>query len=152
MIGNVSYLIDYEEINGGVLPLEATSDESRLWHRRLGHLNFKTMNKLVNGNLVRGTKDNNNAGQARKKKVPDKDYILPPLWTADPPFPQEPKNKKMNAKIKEEKDSVNNTNRVNAVSSTGNAASNEVNDVGRKSGIELSDDPDMPELEDISIF
>ncbi|GJZ31015.1 putative ribonuclease H-like domain-containing protein [Tanacetum coccineum] len=32
----------------------ATSDESKLWHRRLGHINFKTMNKLVKGNLVRG--------------------------------------------------------------------------------------------------
>ncbi|GJX15466.1 retrovirus-related pol polyprotein from transposon TNT 1-94 [Tanacetum coccineum] len=33
---------------------KATSDESKLWHIRLGHLNFKTMNKLVKGNLVRG--------------------------------------------------------------------------------------------------
>ncbi|GJU69582.1 putative ribonuclease H-like domain-containing protein [Tanacetum coccineum] len=33
---------------------KATSDESNLWHRRLGHINFKTMNKLVRGNLVRG--------------------------------------------------------------------------------------------------
>ncbi|GJR70081.1 ribonuclease H-like domain-containing protein [Tanacetum coccineum] len=33
---------------------KATIDESKLWHRRLGHMNFKTMNKLVNGNLVRG--------------------------------------------------------------------------------------------------
>nr|GEU99999.1 putative ribonuclease H-like domain-containing protein [Tanacetum cinerariifolium] len=33
---------------------KATSDEFKLWHRRLGHLNFKTMNKLVKGNLVRG--------------------------------------------------------------------------------------------------
>ncbi|GJT51859.1 ribonuclease H-like domain-containing protein [Tanacetum coccineum] len=33
---------------------KATSDESKFWHRRLGHLNFKTMNKLVKGNLVRG--------------------------------------------------------------------------------------------------
>ncbi|GKA21960.1 retrovirus-related pol polyprotein from transposon TNT 1-94 [Tanacetum coccineum] len=32
----------------------ATSDESNLWHRRLGHINFKTMNKRVKGNLVRG--------------------------------------------------------------------------------------------------
>nr|GEU89588.1 copia protein [Tanacetum cinerariifolium] len=31
-----------------------TLDESNLWHRRLGHINFKTMNKLVKGNLVRG--------------------------------------------------------------------------------------------------
>ncbi|GKC14840.1 putative ribonuclease H-like domain-containing protein [Tanacetum coccineum] len=33
---------------------KGTSDESKLWHRRLGHINFKTMNKLVKGNLVRG--------------------------------------------------------------------------------------------------
>nr|GEW72501.1 ribonuclease H-like domain-containing protein [Tanacetum cinerariifolium] len=28
---------------------KATLDESTLWHRRLGHINFKTMNKLVKG-------------------------------------------------------------------------------------------------------
>nr|GEV53135.1 ribonuclease H-like domain-containing protein [Tanacetum cinerariifolium] len=28
---------------------KATSDEFNLWQRRLGHINFKTMNKLVNG-------------------------------------------------------------------------------------------------------
>nr|GEZ30702.1 putative ribonuclease H-like domain-containing protein [Tanacetum cinerariifolium] len=33
---------------------KATLDESNLWHRRFGHINFKTMNKLVKGNLVRG--------------------------------------------------------------------------------------------------
>nr|GFC33072.1 putative ribonuclease H-like domain-containing protein [Tanacetum cinerariifolium] len=33
---------------------KATVDESNLWHRRLGHVNFKTINKLVKGNLVRG--------------------------------------------------------------------------------------------------
>ncbi|GJV84405.1 putative ribonuclease H-like domain-containing protein [Tanacetum coccineum] len=33
---------------------KATLDESNLWHRRLGHINFKTINKLVRGNLVRG--------------------------------------------------------------------------------------------------
>nr|GEZ26802.1 putative ribonuclease H-like domain-containing protein [Tanacetum cinerariifolium] len=32
----------------------ATLDKSNLWHRRLGHINIKTMNKLVKGNLVRG--------------------------------------------------------------------------------------------------
>nr|GEW98216.1 hypothetical protein [Tanacetum cinerariifolium] len=114
MRGNMSYLSDFEELNGGyvafggnleknivlftnteclVLSLEfkmpdenqvllrvprennmynvdlknivpsrdltclfakATLDESNLWHKRLGHINFKTMNKLVKGNLVRG--------------------------------------------------------------------------------------------------
>nr|GEX32606.1 retrovirus-related Pol polyprotein from transposon TNT 1-94 [Tanacetum cinerariifolium] len=33
---------------------KARLDESNLWHRRLGHINFKTMNKLIKGNLVRG--------------------------------------------------------------------------------------------------
>nr|GEU88977.1 putative ribonuclease H-like domain-containing protein [Tanacetum cinerariifolium] len=33
---------------------KATLDESNLWHRRLEHINFKTMNKLVKGNPVRG--------------------------------------------------------------------------------------------------
>ncbi|GKB50247.1 putative ribonuclease H-like domain-containing protein [Tanacetum coccineum] len=71
---NMSYLTDFEEINGGYVAFrgnpkggkitgrggltclfaKATSDESKLWHRRLGHINFKTMNKLVKGNLVRG--------------------------------------------------------------------------------------------------
>nr|GEV05205.1 hypothetical protein [Tanacetum cinerariifolium] len=34
--------------------ITATIDESNLWHRRLGHVNSKTMNKLEKGNLVRG--------------------------------------------------------------------------------------------------
>nr|GEV06751.1 putative ribonuclease H-like domain-containing protein [Tanacetum cinerariifolium] len=114
MTGNISFLLDFKEINGGyvafggnlkggkilgkdtecvvlssdykllvknlvllrvprennmynvdiknVVPLgdltclfaKATLDESNLWHRRLGHTNFRTMNKLVKGNLVRG--------------------------------------------------------------------------------------------------
>ncbi|GKC25788.1 putative ribonuclease H-like domain-containing protein [Tanacetum coccineum] len=33
---------------------KAIIDESNTWHRRLGHINFKTMNKLVKGNLVKG--------------------------------------------------------------------------------------------------
>ncbi|GKA35504.1 ribonuclease H-like domain-containing protein [Tanacetum coccineum] len=33
---------------------QATIDESNKWHRRLGHVNFKNLNKLVKGNLVRG--------------------------------------------------------------------------------------------------
>ncbi|GJU71417.1 putative ribonuclease H-like domain-containing protein [Tanacetum coccineum] len=35
------------------LVAKATLDESMLWHRRLGHVNFKTINKLVKDNLVR---------------------------------------------------------------------------------------------------
>nr|GEZ30466.1 hypothetical protein [Tanacetum cinerariifolium] len=33
---------------------KASQDESNLWHRRLGHVNFRNMNKRVKGNLVKG--------------------------------------------------------------------------------------------------
>ncbi|GJZ18347.1 putative ribonuclease H-like domain-containing protein [Tanacetum coccineum] len=36
------------------LVAKATSDESMLWHMRLGHINFKNINKLVKDNIVRG--------------------------------------------------------------------------------------------------
>ncbi|GJV55558.1 ribonuclease H-like domain-containing protein [Tanacetum coccineum] len=52
------YSVDLKNIipSGGLTCLfaNATLDESNLWHRRLGHINFKTLNKLVRGNLVRG--------------------------------------------------------------------------------------------------
>ncbi|GJS47347.1 ribonuclease H-like domain-containing protein [Tanacetum coccineum] len=35
------------------LVAKATSEESMLWHKRLGHVNFKNINKLVKDNLVR---------------------------------------------------------------------------------------------------
>nr|GEU46838.1 ribonuclease H-like domain-containing protein [Tanacetum cinerariifolium] len=35
------------------LVAKATNDESMLWHRRLGHINFKNINKLVKDNLNR---------------------------------------------------------------------------------------------------
>ncbi|GKE17430.1 putative ribonuclease H-like domain-containing protein [Tanacetum coccineum] len=55
---NNMYSVDLKNIvpKGGLtcLFVKATSDKSKLWHRRLGHINFKTMNKLVKENLVRG--------------------------------------------------------------------------------------------------
>ncbi|GJW04283.1 putative ribonuclease H-like domain-containing protein [Tanacetum coccineum] len=326
MTGNMSYLIDFEEINGGYVAFggnpkggkitgrvprknnmysvdlknivpkggltclfeKATSDESKHWHRRLGHINFKTMNKLVKGNLVlvtkphnmtpyelflgrklalgfmrpfgcavtilnaidhlgnfdgktdegffvgysinskafrvfnsrtriveenlhvqfsenipniagsgpnwlfniealtksmnympivAGNQSNSNAGTkacddvGKIESVPGKDYILLSLWPSDPLLSQSPKcslnvrfkpsgddekkvteepgkesgdlSKDSECSDQEKDDNVNNTNNVNA------ASTNEVNDVGRKSSIELLDDPNMPELEDI---
>ncbi|GJZ97595.1 putative ribonuclease H-like domain-containing protein, partial [Tanacetum coccineum] len=72
MTGNKSYLTNYQDIDGGFVAFagspkkggltclfaNATIDESNLWHRKLGHINFKTMNKLVRGNLVRGLPSN----------------------------------------------------------------------------------------------
>ncbi|GJW56925.1 ribonuclease H-like domain-containing protein [Tanacetum coccineum] len=55
---NNMYSVDLKNIipKGGLTCLfaKAISNESKLWHRRLGHINLKTMNKLVKGNLVRG--------------------------------------------------------------------------------------------------
>ncbi|GJX65949.1 putative ribonuclease H-like domain-containing protein, partial [Tanacetum coccineum] len=57
---NNMYSFDLKNVvpSGGLTCLiaKATFDESNLCHRRLGHINFKTMNKLVRGNLVRGIK------------------------------------------------------------------------------------------------
>nr|GEW50007.1 uncharacterized mitochondrial protein AtMg00810-like [Tanacetum cinerariifolium] len=39
------------------LVAKATLDESMLWHRRLGHINFKNINKLVKAKLVRASKN-----------------------------------------------------------------------------------------------
>nr|GEX37005.1 hypothetical protein [Tanacetum cinerariifolium] len=51
---NNMYSVDLRNVapSGGLTCLfaKATLDESNLWHRRLGHINFKTMNKLVRGN------------------------------------------------------------------------------------------------------
>nr|GEV66220.1 hypothetical protein [Tanacetum cinerariifolium] len=49
---NLKNIVPYGDLT--CLFAKATLDESNLWHRRMGHINFKTMNKLVNGNLVRG--------------------------------------------------------------------------------------------------
>nr|GEV04764.1 ribonuclease H-like domain-containing protein [Tanacetum cinerariifolium] len=58
MTWNKAYLADYQEINDGGFVAFGTSrasiDESNLWYMRLSHVNFKTMNKLVKGNVVRG--------------------------------------------------------------------------------------------------
>nr|GEW30998.1 putative ribonuclease H-like domain-containing protein [Tanacetum cinerariifolium] len=49
---NLKDMIPFRDLT--CLFAKATIDESNLWHRRLGHINFRTINKLVKGNLVRG--------------------------------------------------------------------------------------------------
>ncbi|GJX33673.1 ribonuclease H-like domain-containing protein [Tanacetum coccineum] len=79
---NKAYLAEFQDFNGGPIAFggskgyinsfnlenivpsgglayliaKATTDESNKWHRRLGHVNFKNLNKLVKGNLVREQK------------------------------------------------------------------------------------------------
>ncbi|GJS37617.1 ribonuclease H-like domain-containing protein [Tanacetum coccineum] len=55
---NIMYSFNIENIvpSGGLACLIAKViiDESNKWHRRLGYVNFKNLNKLVKGNLIRG--------------------------------------------------------------------------------------------------
>ncbi|GJT75572.1 putative ribonuclease H-like domain-containing protein [Tanacetum coccineum] len=134
---------------------------------RLGHPPRSKADKGTQSNGFAGTKASDNAGQARKETEPVKDYILLPLWTADPPFSQDPKSshddgskpssddgkkvdedprKDSECNDQEKEDNVNSTNNVNV------ASTNEVNAVGGKTSIELPVDPNMPALEDYSIF
>ncbi|GJX34149.1 putative ribonuclease H-like domain-containing protein, partial [Tanacetum coccineum] len=114
-----------------------------------------------------GTKASDNAGQVRKETKPIKNYILLPLWTIDPPYSQDPKSshddgskplsdggkkvdkdprKDSECNDQEKEDNVNSTNNVNV------ASTNKVNVVGEKTSIKLPFDPNMPALEDYSIF
>ncbi|GJU02849.1 uncharacterized mitochondrial protein-like protein [Tanacetum coccineum] len=130
-------------------------------------MNYEPIVAGTQSNSFAGTKVSDNAGQARKEKEPVKNYILLPLWTADPPFSQDPKSsyddgskpssddgkkvdedprKDSECQDQEKEDNVNNTNTINAV------GTNEVNVVGGKTSIEFPFDPDIPALEDYSIF
>ncbi|GJR76091.1 hypothetical protein Tco_0088456 [Tanacetum coccineum] len=90
MTGNMSYLTDFEEINGGYI--------------------------AFGGNLKGGKITRKEGGDSSKDSE---------------------------CGDQENEDNVNSTNTVNA------ASINKVNTVGSKTSIELSDDPNMPELEDI---
>ncbi|GKE28173.1 ribonuclease H-like domain-containing protein [Tanacetum coccineum] len=136
---------------------------------------FNSRTRIVEENLhirfskstpnVVGTKASDNASQARNETEPIKDYILLPLWTADPPYSQDPKSfhndgsklssddgnkvdedprKDSKCNDQEKEDNVNSTNNVNA------ASTNEVNDVGEKTSIKLPFDPNMHALKRIS--
>ncbi|GJY67913.1 hypothetical protein Tco_0470895 [Tanacetum coccineum] len=130
-------------------------------------MNYELMVAGIQSNGFIGTKASDNTGQARKETEPVKDYILQPLWTVDPPFTQNPKSshddgsksssddgkkvdedprKDSESNDQEKEDNVNNTNNVNA------ASTNKVNVIGAKTRIELPFDPNMPALEDYSIF
>ncbi|GKC39350.1 putative ribonuclease H-like domain-containing protein, partial [Tanacetum coccineum] len=55
---DIMYIVDLKNVfpQGGLTSVfaKATPNEFNLLHKRLGHVNFKTMNKLLKGNLLRG--------------------------------------------------------------------------------------------------
>ncbi|GJR60825.1 ribonuclease H-like domain-containing protein [Tanacetum coccineum] len=55
-------------------------------------MNYEPIVTGTQSNGFAGTKASDNASQARKETKPVKDYILLPLWTADPLYSQDPKS------------------------------------------------------------
>nr|GEU40731.1 ribonuclease H-like domain-containing protein [Tanacetum cinerariifolium] len=129
-------------------------------------INYEPIVAGTQSNGFTGTKASDNAGQARKETEPVKDYIFLPLWTADPSFSQDLKSshndgfkhssdnekkvdddprKENECNDLEKEDNVNSTNKVNNFSSTIIVA-------GINEDNELPFDPNMPVLEDVSIF
>nr|GEV94068.1 hypothetical protein [Tanacetum cinerariifolium] len=127
--------------------------------------------------VVAGNQSNGSASKARVETVPDKDYILLPLWTQDPLFSssfkdspgdgfkpsretekkdaKDPRNEdndvlsREEPRVNQEKDAnVNNTNNINTVSPTANAASIKDNAVDENIIYGCADDPNMPNLEE----
>ncbi|GJX01760.1 putative ribonuclease H-like domain-containing protein [Tanacetum coccineum] len=164
--GNMSYLTDYEEIDGGYVSFRGDPKGGKITGSRPNWLfDIDALTKLMNYKpVVIGNQSNGNAGtkacddegKARMETVPGKDYILLP-------FDDEKKvdeDSSTESESEEKEDTINSTNNINTVSlnmpnSTNNvnaASKNEVNVVGGKMSIELLNDPNMPELEDYNIF
>ncbi|GKC39411.1 putative ribonuclease H-like domain-containing protein, partial [Tanacetum coccineum] len=130
-------------------------------------MNYKPVVAGNQSNGSAGTKACNDAGKARMETIPGKDYILLPMWPADPLFSQSSKDSPdagfkssgnedsevpstEESRVNQEKDvSVNSTNTINIVSLTVNAAGIEDNVVNENIVYGCADDPNMPELEDI---
>nr|GEV77289.1 putative ribonuclease H-like domain-containing protein [Tanacetum cinerariifolium] len=120
---NSMYNVDLKNVVplGDLTYLFAKIDESNLWHRRLGHINFKTMNKLVKGNVVRGNQPNDNASIKEKldvgkvvKETAQRDVKRKSLVDSSAGV--------RDLRAKFEAFSTNSTNRVNAVSAPVTAA------------------------------
>ncbi|GJX86047.1 putative ribonuclease H-like domain-containing protein [Tanacetum coccineum] len=144
-------------------------------------MNYKPVvaGNQTNGNV--GTKENIDVGQARKKIVPDQEYILLPLLTSDQSLSKSSKDspdagfkptgeeEKIDSEHQENEDSevpntqeprvnqeqdanVNNTNNINTVNPTVSAADIENNAVDEKTVYGCIDDLNMPNLEELSIL
>nr|GEX64106.1 putative reverse transcriptase domain, ribonuclease H-like domain, aspartic peptidase domain protein [Tanacetum cinerariifolium] len=140
------------------------------------HVKFRNQS---NGNA--GTKACDNVGKTRVEIVPDKDYILLPLWTQDLLFSfsskdspgarfkasgeeenkdaEDPGNEDSEVpsteepRVNQEKDAnVNSTNNTNIVSPTDNAAGIKDDVVDKNLVYECADDPNMHDLEEIGRF
>ncbi|GJZ25901.1 putative ribonuclease H-like domain-containing protein [Tanacetum coccineum] len=105
-------------------------------------MNYEPIVARTHSNGFVDTKASDNSGQARKETEPVKNYILLPLWLADPPYSQDLKC----SQDDRSKPSSDDGKKVDQDSRK------DINAVGGKTSIELPLDPNMHELEDYSIF
>ncbi|GJU68145.1 hypothetical protein Tco_1254404 [Tanacetum coccineum] len=172
MTRNMSYLTDYEEIDGGYVAFGGNPKGGKIIGK--GDETSGILKSFINGieNLVDhkvkvklGRKEERTCQRITFCSIMD---WFDPLITQDPKSSHDDGSKPLSddgKKVDEDprKDSkckdlekeynVNRTNNVNTISSTVNAAgTNKVNTIGGKISIELPFDPNMPSLEDDSIF
>nr|GEZ16471.1 hypothetical protein [Tanacetum cinerariifolium] len=144
-------------------------------------MNYKPMIEGNQSNGSTGTQACDCVGKDRMEIIPDKDYILLPLWTQDPllsssskdslgdgfnpskeeekKYAEDPGNENSKVpcteepRVNQEKGAnVNSTNNVNTVSPTDNAAGIKDNIVNENIVYGCVDDPNIPDLEEISRF
>ncbi|GJY85282.1 putative ribonuclease H-like domain-containing protein [Tanacetum coccineum] len=128
--------------------------------------NSKAFRPVFAGNETNGSAGTityQDAGKARMEKVPEKEYILLPLWGADPQvssqpktFPDDKDDKKdddqqgdqgqEDSDIRDDQDKEESVNSINILNT---ATSKEVSATEVNTDVELPDDPNMPLLEDI---
>nr|GEU78075.1 hypothetical protein [Tanacetum cinerariifolium] len=94
-------------------------------------MNYESIVAGTQSNNYPGTKAYDNASQAKKETEHVNDYILLPLWTADPPFSQDPKNSHDDGF---------------------KPSSNDRKKVDEDPNNERPFDPNMPALEDVGTF
>ncbi|GKB61104.1 putative ribonuclease H-like domain-containing protein, partial [Tanacetum coccineum] len=165
MTGNKSYLSDYEEIDDGFVAFGGNAKGGKITRKgkiRTGKLDFEDVyfvKELKNSgcpvtisqyliSLVQNTCDD--AGKAKVETTPGKDYILLPLWPQDLQFSSSSKDS-LDAGFKplgekEKKDAEDSKNKDNEVPSTEEPRDN---DVDENIVYGCTDDPNMPNLEEI---
>ncbi|GJR97505.1 hypothetical protein Tco_0269679 [Tanacetum coccineum] len=89
-------LTDYKEIDGGFVAFGGNSKGGKITGKDATKQIYDSMNykPVVTGNQSNGnagTKACDDASKARMETVPGKDYILLPMWPADPLFSQNSK-------------------------------------------------------------
>nr|GEX07642.1 hypothetical protein [Tanacetum cinerariifolium] len=111
---------------------KATLDEYNIWHKRLGHINFKTMNKLVKAK----------AGEGNVQQ-----YVIFPLWSSGS---KDPHNTDGNATFEVEKPESEVHVSPSSIAKTKRHDDKTKREAKGKNTSQYPDDLNMPALEDIT--